>query len=502
MQREPTLRERGALLAGRGAGEAVRRLGRGGGTALPGLIAGALAPGLVEALGAQLGQGSVTVTGTNGKTTTTRLLAEAVRRSGLEPVTNHSGSNLERGLVSAYVDEAGPDGVVPDPARSLGVLEVDEAALASLLPRLRPRVAVFLNLFRDQLDRYGEVDSVAEGWRDALLRLSGEVGDSGDGDTTLVLNADDPTIATLGEVARGPAQGPGQRPTMTFGIEDRSVALPGVEHAADARFCLCGEAFEYEAVYMGHVGVWRCDSCGRRRAEPDVAARDVELMADSVSLQLDLRAEGPGRTLQIDLPFAGLYSVYNALGAAAAAHALGLPAEAIADALEQAGPAFGRQERFTVDGRHVRLLLAKNPTSMNEVARAIAGATLGSDGPSVLLAILNDGIADGRDVSWIYDADLEQLVDRTGSVVASGTRADDMALRLVLAGVEPAVVEPDIAAALEQALAITAEGGWLEVMPTYTAMLEVRELLATRTGAAPFWRTAEPAAPDAPEPSS
>lgn len=470
----------------------MRRLGRGGGTALPGLIAGTLAPGLVEALGAQLGQGAVTVTGTNGKTTTTRLLAEAVRRSGFEPITNHSGSNLERGLVSAYVDEAGQDGVVPDPARSLGVLEVDEAALASLLPRLRPRVAVFLNLFRDQLDRYGEVDSVAEGWRAALLRLGGE--DAGPGDTTLVLNADDPTVAALGDVAGGPA--------LTFGIEDRSVALPGVEHAADARFCLCGEAFDYEAVYMGHVGVWRCDSCGRRRAEPDVAARDVELMADGVSFQLDLRAEGPGRTLQVDLPFAGLYSVYNALGAAAAAHALGLPVEAIADALEQAGPAFGRQERFTVDGRHVRLLLAKNPTSMNEVARMIAGAAAGPDGPPVLLAMLNDGIADGRDVSWIYDADLEQLVGRTAGVVASGTRADDMALRLVLAGVEPAAVEPNIAAALEQALAITPEGGWLEVMPTYTAMLEVRELLAARTGAAPFWEPVEPAASASSGPSS
>ncbi len=454
----------------------MRRLGRGGGTALPGLIAGALAPGLVEALGAQLGQGAVIVTGTNGKTTTTRLLAEAVRRAGFEPVTNHSGSNLERGLISTYVDEAGADGAVRDPGRRLGVLEVDEAALPPLLPRLRPRVAVFLNLFRDQLDRYGEVDSVAEGWREALARAEGE--------STLVLNADDPTVALLAEVAHGPG--------LTFGIEDRSVALPGVEHAADARFCLCGEAFEYEAVYMGHVGVWRCDSCGRRRMEPDVAARDVELMAEGVSFQLDLNEEGPGRTLQIDLPFVGLYSVYNALAAAAAAHALGLPAAAIADALEQAGPAFGRQERFTVDGRQVRLLLAKNPTGMNEVARTIAGSATGADGPPVLLAILNDGIADGRDVSWIYDADIEQLAGHTAAVVVSGTRADDLALRFVLAGIEPAAVEPQIEAALEQALALTAEGGWLEVMPTYTAMLEVREVLAARTGAAPFWQTVEP----------
>ena len=180
----PGLRQRGALLVGRAAGMATRRLGRGGGTALPGLVASALAPGLVEALGGELGGGAVTITGTNGKTTTAHLLAAIVRAAGREPLANGSGSNLERGLVSAYVEEAMVGGGLPGAARRVGVLEVDEAALPALLPRLRPRVAIFLNLFRDQLDRYGEVDSVAEGWRDAL-----EADASG---LTLVLNADDP----------------------------------------------------------------------------------------------------------------------------------------------------------------------------------------------------------------------------------------------------------------------------------------------------------------------
>jgi UDP-N-acetylmuramyl tripeptide synthase len=463
----PSLQERGALLLGRAAGTAARRLGRGGGTALPGLVATTLAPDLVAALGGQLGHGSVVVTGTNGKTTTTRLLAAAATLVGLQPFTNRSGSNLERGIVSSYVDEATPAGALPDGGQRIGVIEVDEAALPGVFPRLQPRVAVFLNLFRDQLDRYGEVDSVAEAWR-SMLAESGVL-------STLVLNADDPTIAQLAEA--------GDHAVVTFGIEDSHAGLDDPEHASDARFCTCGGAFTYDTVYMGHVGIWRCDACGRGRAEPDVAARDVDLMSDGISFQLDIRSEGPGRTLQIYLPFVGLYSVYNALGAAAAAHVLGLPVEAIAEALEEAGPAFGRQERFDVDGCNVRLLLAKNPTGLNEVARTIVAA----DEPPTLLAILNDGIADGRDVSWIYDADIEQLAGHVGSVIVAGTRADDLALRFQLAGVTPDVVEPRIDAALKTALAATSEGNWLEIVPTYTAMLEVRDALAARTGAAPFW---------------
>ena len=463
MARSPGLRARAALLLGSVAAIATRRLGRGGGTALPGLVAAAVAAGLIEELSAQLGRGIITITGTNGKTTTAHLLAAAARAAALQPLTNRSGSNLERGLVSAFVDETTLGGSLPDGGRRIGVLEVDEAALPALLPRLRPRAALFLNLFRDQLDRYGEVDSVAEGWRRAL-----EADVSG---MTLVLNADDPSVAQLAGAGRGEV--------VTFGVEDRSVALSGVDHAADARFCACGAAFSYDAVYMGHVGLWRCEGCGRRRPEADVAARDVELMPEGVRFQLAM----PGSTLAVELPLAGLYSVYNALAAAAGAHAVGLPGDAIAEALRESGPAFGRQERFRVDGREVRVLLAKNPAGMNEVLRTLTA----SAEPLSLLVMLNDGIQDGRDVSWIYDADLELLAGRTAAVVASGGRADDLALRLVLAGVEPRAVEPDAGAALDRALALTPEGGRLDVVPTYTAMLRVREALAHRTSVRPYW---------------
>jgi UDP-N-acetylmuramyl tripeptide synthase len=456
-------RERGALLAGRVTGEVVRRLGRGGGTALPGLVAGRLAPGLVEAAVAQLGHGAVTVTGTNGKTTTGHLLAGIARATGLRPLANSSGSNLERGIASALVNAIDGAGGVRDADRRLGVFEVDEAHWPLLLPRLRPRVALFLNLFRDQLDRYGEVDSIAAAWHRALQSDSSVA--------KLVLNVDDPSVALLAEDTRAEVVG--------FGVEDPAVALTDAEHATDARFCRCGATFEYDAIYMGHVGAWRCASCGRQRPTPEVTAERVHLGAEETQFDLVVG----DRRMPVAIPLAGLYSVYNALAAAAGAYALGLPLEASARTLAGSGPAFGRQERFEVEGRTVRLLLTKNPTGLNEVLRALQAAWP----PLTVLALLNDGIQDGRDVSWIYDADVERLAGLVAKLVVSGRRAEDFALRFALAGIEPSAVEPDIKVALITALMATPPGGRLEVIATYTAMLEVRELLASMSGSSHYW---------------
>jgi hypothetical protein len=310
--------------------------------------------------------------------------------------------------VSSFVAEAGTTGAIPRAAGRLGVVELDEAVWPRLLPRLRPRVAVFLNLFRDQLDRYGEVDSIAEGWQRALATHAPL-----DAPLTLVLNVDDPSVAALADAHRGEVFG--------FGVEDPSVALGAAEHASDARFCACGATYRYDAVYMGHVGAWRCPGCGRARPVPQVAARHIRLGADTTRFELSVA----GATAEVTLPLAGLYSVYNALAAAAGAHALGLPFEATVRALAESGPAFGRQERFDLDGRSVRLLLAKNPTGLNEVIRALRAVP----GAPTLLALLNDGIQDGQDVSWIYDADFERLADRSWRLVVSGDRADDLALR-------------------------------------------------------------------------
>jgi len=460
-----SLRDRAALLAGRAAGASTRRLGRGGGTALPGLVAGAIASDLVRSLAASLPQGVVTVTGTNGKTTTAHLLAAILTEAGLQPLANRSGSNLERGLLATYVAAANAAGGISQNDRAIGVLEIDEAELPRLFLRLRPRVATFLNLFRDQLDRYGEVDSVAEGWHAMLANL--------DDSTTLVLNADDPNIAELASRSSGRV--------VTFGVDDHSVALSAADHANDARFCPNGNRFEYDAIYMGHVGDWHCDCCGRSRPVLDVVARKVELGADGSRVTLTI-----GETAcAIELPLPGLYVVYNALAAAAAAHALGVAPQVIASALASATAPFGRQERFQVDGREVRVLLAKNPAGLNEVLRTFAA----SDAALTVLAMLNDGIQDGKDISWIYDADIELLAGRELTLVCSGDRADDFALRWMLAGIEPGSVLPDTEAALDAALGATPEGARLDVVATYTAMLDAREALARRSGTASYWET-------------
>ena len=458
----PSWRQRGALIVGRATAQASRRLHRGGGTAFPGVVAGRLAPDLVDVL-ARLGHGAVTITGTNGKTTTAHLLAAATRRVGLEPVTNRAGSNLERGLVSALVEATNTRGAVADAGGRIALLEVDEAALPALWPRLRPRVALFLNLFRDQLDRYGEIDSIAEDWRTALA--GPHVPD------TLILNADDPSLDVLGEAAAGAL--------VTFGVDDPAVALPHADHAADARFCRCGSTFDYTSVFVGHLGHWRCSGCDRARRTPDVVARAVRLSEDESAFELVT----PHGSVPVTLPLTGLYSVYNALAAAAGALALDVPLEALREALESAEPAFGRQERMRVYGRDVRLLLAKNPTGLNEVMRTL----IASAPPRRVLWLLNDDIQDGRDVSWIYDADFESLRQAEFEVVVSGTRADDLALRLHLAGIEPRYVEPHTSTAVEEALALVPSGERLDVVATYTAMLEVRELLAGRSGAAHYW---------------
>ncbi len=457
-----------AIWAGKAAAAGSRALGRGGGTAIAGLVAERLDPALVHTLSKQAGAGAVAVTGTNGKTTTSLMLNHIARKAGLSPLHNRSGSNLMRGVAAILVEGATLDGRIPDAARRLAILEVDEATLPQIVPAVCPRAVVFTNLFRDQLDRYGEVDAVAKAWERALSRAPAS--------TALVLNADDPAVAHLRRSAHGRV--------ISYGVDDLSVAVAGDDHASDFRTCLdCGAELQFAATFYGHVGHWRCPSCENARLAPDVRATRVTLRDDSTALAVDT----PAGEMRVELPLAGLYNAYNALAAAAGAIALGLQREAIVDALNEFSAAFGRQERFSVNGRHVQVLLGKNPTGLNQVLRAIAARP----GPRHVLFFLNDGIADGRDVSWIWDADYEIVRLGTERTLAAGTRAEDLALRLKYAGFGDDVpVEHDARAALRRALAATPAGCILYVVPTYTAMLEVRELLARAARTKRFWEDA------------
>jgi UDP-N-acetylmuramyl tripeptide synthase len=456
-----------AVMAARAAALLSRGLRLGGGTALPGLVALWLEPRLVARLGQELGQGCLLVTGTNGKTTTARLLRAAARQAGLEPVANGAGSNLMRGVAAALCQAADPlTGHLPQPHLRLGVFEVDEATLPEAARALRPRTIVFTNLFRDQLDRYGEVDRVAGIWRSLLERL--------DEATTIVLNADDPSVASLAAAARGPL--------LLYGLGDATWAAPALEHAADARWCpACGQELAYDAVYYGHLGLWRCPGCGARRPRPQVEALRLAQEEGSLRLHLSLPQE---REEELRVPLQGLYNAYNVLAALAGALALGLPWPAVREAFGGFAGAFGRQERLTLAGRTVQVALAKNPAGLNQVLRTIAAAP----GPHHLALFLNDGIADGQDISWIWDVDFELLRGQVATLLASGTRAADLALRLKYAGLGEPLVEPRTRPALRRALLATPPGALLHVVPTYTALIEVRETLARWGRRPPFWQ--------------
>ena len=235
--------------------------------------------------------------------------------------------------------------------------------------------------------------------------------------------------------------------------------------------------------FYGHVGHWRCPDCGRKRPKPSVSARLVQL-GDGHQARFQLDSHGEKSSLSLGI--GGLYNVYNALAAAAAAEALSLPRHALVDALTSTGAAFGRQEAFDVEGRRVELYLGKNPAGLNQVLSTL----LLDPSRTVALIVLNDGIADGRDISWVWDADFEVAAGRLQHVVVSGSRAAEMALRLKYAEWDESTleVEPGVTAALDKALAATPPGGCLTVVPTYTAMLTVREILARRSGRDPFWR--------------
>ena len=439
-------------------------IGGGGGTSLPGKLLVRMDPGAISSLSARLERGSALISATNGKTTTAALAASIFERAGVGLVHNQAGANMAGGIASTLLEASRRGGGI---AGELGLFEVDEFWLDRLIPQLSPSAIVLGNLFRDQLDRYGELDTIAERWGVALGSAAGQR-------ARLVCNADDPLLADLAR----------ERDTLFFGIEDDSLSLAGMSHAADAKHCRrCGAPYVFEAIYLGHLGRYRCAACGQRRPSPTVVADQVEL--EGVR-RARFRLNTPQGSAQVELALPGVYNIYNALSAAALAVALDIRLPAIVDGLQATSAAFGRAETLTVGGRETRILLVKNPAGANEVLRTLAL----EPGEHDLLGVLNDRTADGHDVSWIWDADFELLAGRVRRVVCAGTRAPELALRLKYAGVEPERIEvrDDLSAALQAAMAGGDRGRPLYVLPTYTAMLALRELLVRRGEAKSSWQ--------------
>jgi lipid II isoglutaminyl synthase (glutamine-hydrolysing) len=531
-RRRSSLRAGLAVIGGRAAGALSRRLRLGGGTSIAGIVAQSLYPDIIGHLSTQLAYGSILVTGTNGKTTTSGLIAAILSDAGLRVWRNREGSNLMRGVAGALVIRAQPSGNLRRAGQAISIFEVDEAVMPQVVHAVPPRVAVFTNLFRDQLDRYGEVDSVLARWKQAVGLLPGS--------TTLILNADDPNTAFLGASFAGQV--------VYFGIDDPALDLvtqdiPTERHQViDAYTCpYCGGEYQYSLRYYSHLGHYTCTNCKRTR--PQASVRAVKVYTDSFD-RLRIAVQTPSRQGEIVIPLAGFYNIYNALAAVAAAQSLDIAWEPIVSGIEQFKPVFGRGERIQVEGRTLRLLLAKNPTGFNEVLR-----TLFSDGmPRHILFVLNDNIADGRDVSWIWDVDFERILQQTASLTAAGTRAFDLALRLKYAGVaqqdmtvvlptplraaktglkpkaqtrrrrsqtlkveaarsaqlsapvaeksdvinRPSTTGFGIAKALDVAIRQTPAGETLFVVPTYTGLLEIHRELERRGLTPHYWEEKGP----------
>jgi UDP-N-acetylmuramyl tripeptide synthase len=456
-----------AIAAGKAAQVASRRLGRGGGTSLPGVVAGALDPGLLARLAARLEAGCVLVAGTNGKTTTARMLADMLARGGVPVVHNRSGANLLSGMTATFVDAASLGGHL---RARIGVLESDEFALPAAVAQLRPRLVILGNLFRDQLDRYGELDAVAGAWQRALATLPATA--------TVLLNADDPALPVL--AAATPAR------RVCYGVDDPAHRLAALPHAADAAYCRrCGASLAYRAAYLAHLGDYACPRCGLSRPPLDLAATAVTL--DGLR-GLRARLVHAGGALDVAAAVPGFYNVYNVLAAAAAARLLALPDAVITAALADFRAPFGRVERVRYRDRDLLLLLAKNPVGFNEVLRMLGTVAPAERGP--LLLVINDLTADGRDISWLWDVDFELLAGWPAPLVTAGLRADDMALRLKYAGCPPdqLTARHDIRAALDATVELTPPGRTAAVLLTYTALLQTRQLLTDRGAVGAFWQ--------------
>jgi lipid II isoglutaminyl synthase (glutamine-hydrolysing) len=433
------------LLLAKAAGWVSRLLRRGHGTSLPGLVATALYPGVLARLAHELPDGVVLVTGTNGKTTTCHLMRAGLSSSAARVVANDSGSNLSQGLVSALVRDRG----LGRPRSTLGVFEVDEAALVAVLGQVAPRLVVVVNLFRDQLDRHAEVDQVAAAVGGAL----GQV------DAAVLLNADDARVAALRRHARGAV--------AFFGLDEPPVAdlparSPVAATAADVSPCpSCGARLDYLWNTYAQLGGYACPACGLHRPTPSVAVTRAR-PADG-GWCLSVRAGD--QQLEARTRLRGVYNLYNVAAALATCERLGVPAsEALRD-IAASGPVTGRGAATEVGSGEVVMLLGKNPAGVEQVLQA----HVVPEPYAPLLLVLNDAAADGRDVSWIWDAPLELLSGRLGPVLVAGQRAESMVLRLWYAEV-PAAMFPSIEEALEELVRQVTDGARGFVLTTYTGV--------------------------------
>lgn len=426
-----------AIAAGKTVSRISTTLRMGAGATWPGEVAIRISPSILRSLSSMYTNGIILVVGTNGKTTTSSMIATILSKQGHTLVHNTSGANLLNGVVSASVLHHGK-------TYEYGIFEVDENALPQVLSYVTPKIVVVLNLFRDQLDRYGEVDVIAEKWNKALKKLSET--------STVILNADDPLVASFGKKL--------DTQVVYFGLSEKFRQDRVVDHATDSIFCqYCGGRLAYNSYYFSHLGDWYCTVCGDAR--PQVALSEW------------------------NSPLPGLYNTYNTLAAVLVARELSIADSEIESSLVGFHPAFGRQEEFAVGEKKIKLFLSKNPAGFTASLRAVLDMK-----PKTILVALNDRIPDGRDISWIWDVDFEMIPAKT-RVVVSGDRVYDMAVRMEYAkhtekkrdatsGTPMLLVESDMKKAIDAGLLHIKNGDTLYILATYSAMLDIRKILTGR----------------------
>ncbi len=442
-----------AIWLARVVGWMSRITGRGG-SSLPGLVARRMDPLVLRRLSAKFPRGVILLTGTNGKTTTAAMASYLLNRSGLKVAHNRTGANLIVGLTAALVQSSKWRLY---PRQDLALLETDEATMPRAAEEIHPRIIAVTNFFRDQLDRYGELSTTVNFVKQGIKSL--------DPQGWLVLNADDPQVAFLGQSATN---------VMYFG-----AALPLYPgnpsyDVADARFCpVCGNELQYRRQYYAHLGDYYCSVCQYRRPTPDV------VLTDWPGLNGEMRMHYQDHDIVIPNRLPGLYNAYNVMAALAVSVLLGVKVDGIAESLATFRPAFGRMEEIIIDGRQLWLALIKNPVGFNQVLEAVSQDTRPEKN---LLFVINDRYADGQDVSWLWDVDLERFMELNWHTWVSGIRAKDMAVRLLYAGLSADHVHVVEKAdeALESMMHHSSPEKGHYILPTYTALLEIRKYLTDR----------------------
>ncbi len=455
-----------AISAGKLAGASGRFFRIGGGTSLPGMIARRIDPNVLKSVVGASKARKIVITGSNGKTTTARMTAAIADFSGQRVSHNRTGSNMLQGVTSVAVNFADMFGRLDS---DVLLFEIDEGTIPLAVPEIQPDVVLITNIFRDQLDRYGELYSVANALNKMLEGLPEN--------STILLNGNDPQVASFGLNAKAKR--------LFFGLETKEVGTPVPEQSADIIRCInCQEDLQYEVAYMSHLGIYHCPNCGYTLPKLDFAATSVKLAADGQGpSQVKLRT--PQGEIELEIPIPGLHNVYNAAAAIGATMSAGFSMEKAPAAIASIRPAFGRLEKIQAGDQTIYLAFVKNPTSFNLMLRLIAQHNTEKH----MMVVASNTVVDGEDFAWLWDVDIENIASDIRDVVCSGTKAEELAMRLKYAEipVDKISIVHEREGALDAALRNAGPGGTLYIMSSYTPTHELRRIMQRRGWVKHFW---------------